>query len=183
VTRAAAVALAPMLALALLLAAPVACAVPTPEPAAGAAAGSAGGRPSAEVADAAAREAPPADAPLQFADAAEEARFRALAAELRCVMCQNQSLADSNALIARDLRTQVLALMREGRSDDDIRQYLVERYSDFVLYRPPMKPSTWLLWFGPALILLGGAATVVAVVRRRSVAAPVLPPREDEQEW
>ena len=180
-TRAAAVALAPMLALALLLAAPVACAVPTPEPAAGAAAGSAGGRPSAEVADAAAREAPPADAPLQFADAAEEARFRALAAELRCVMCQNQSLADSNALIARDLRTQVLALMREGRSDDDIRQYLVERYSDFVLYRPPMKPSTWLLWFGPGLLLLGGGIAVARIVRARSQRE--VPAPAEDQEW
>ena len=121
--------------------------------------------------------------PLRFADAAEEARFRALVAELRCVMCQNQSLADSDAPIARDLRAQVLEMMREGRSDDEIEAYLVERYSDFVLYRPPMKPSTWLLWFGPALILLGGAATVVAIGRRRSAAAPALPPREDEQEW
>jgi cytochrome c-type biogenesis protein CcmH len=124
-----------------------------------------------------------AQEPLRFADAAEEARFRALAAELRCVMCQNQSLADSNAQIAHDLRVQVLALMREGRSDAEIKDYLVARYSDFVLYQPPVKPSTWLLWFGPALILLGGAAVVVAIVRRRSAAAPAAPPREDEQEW
>ena len=121
--------------------------------------------------------------PLRFADAAEEARFRALAAELRCVMCQNQSLADSDAPIARDLRAQVLEMMREGRSDDEIQAYLVERYSDFVLYRPPMKPSTWLLWFGPGLVLVGGAATVVAIVRRRAAAAPPAPPAEDDQEW
>ena len=121
--------------------------------------------------------------PLRFADAAEEARFRALVAELRCVMCQNQSLADSDAPIARDLRAQVLEMMREGRSDDEIEAYLVERYSDFVLYRPPMKPSTWLLWFGPALVLVGGAATVVAIVRRRAAAAPPAPPAEDDQEW
>ena len=121
--------------------------------------------------------------PLQFADAAEEARFRSLAAELRCVMCQNQSLADSNAQIAHDLRVQVLALMREGRSDDEIKDYLVARYSDFVLYDPPVKPATWLLWFGPALILLGGLATVVVIVRRRSAGAPTVAPREDEQEW
>ena len=106
--------------------------------------------------------------PLQYRDAAEEARFHALAAELRCVQCQNQSLADSNAQIAHDLRLQVLALMREGKTDREIKDYLVARYSDFVLYNPPVRPSTWLLWFGPALILLGGAAVLVAVVRRRA---------------
>jgi cytochrome c-type biogenesis protein CcmH len=126
---------------------------------------------------------PAAGAPLSFENAAEEARFRALAAELRCVMCQNQSLADSNAQIAQDLRAQVLALMREGRSDDEIKAYLVERYSDFVLYQPPVKPSTWGLWFGPALILLAGAATLVVVVRRRGAAAPAVPPRDEDQEW
>ena len=124
-----------------------------------------------------------AAAPLRFADATEEARFRALVSELRCVMCQNQSLADSDAQIARDLRAQVLRLMRDGRSDAEIKDYLVERYSDFVLYRPPMKPSTWLLWFGPGLVLVGGAATVVAIVRRRAAAAPPAPPAEDDQEW
>ena len=121
--------------------------------------------------------------PLRFADAAEEARFRALVAELRCVMCQNQSLADSDAQIARDLRAQVLELMRDGRSDAEIEAWLVERYSDFVLYRPPMKPSTWLLWFGPALVLVGGAVTVFAIVRRRAASAPPAPPSDDEQEW
>lgn len=124
-----------------------------------------------------------AAAPIEFLDAAEEARFRALSAELRCVMCQNQSLADSNAGIAEDLRRQVLDLMREGKTDDEIRDYLVARYSDFVLYNPPVKPSTWLLWFGPALILLGGAGVLVTVVRRRAAAAPALPPSNDSQEW
>ena len=121
--------------------------------------------------------------PLRFADATEESRFRALVSELRCVMCQNQSLADSDAQIARDLRAQVLRLMRDGRSDAEIKDYLVERYSDFVLYRPPMKPSTWLLWFGPALVLVGGAVTVFAIVRRRAASAPPAPPADDEQEW
>ncbi|HEU0153676.1 MAG TPA: cytochrome c-type biogenesis protein [Arenimonas sp.] len=124
-----------------------------------------------------------AAAPFEFRDDAEEARFRALAAELRCVMCQNQSLADSNAQIAQDLRRQLLDLMREGKSDDEIKDYLVARYSDFVLYNPPVKPTTWLLWFGPALILLGGAAVLVVVVRRRAAAAPALPPSNDSQEW
>ncbi len=122
-------------------------------------------------------------APIEFRDAAEETRFRALSAELRCVMCQNQSLADSNAEIAEDLRRQVLDLMREGKSDDEIKEYLVARYSDFVLYSPPVKPSTWLLWFGPALILLGGAAVLAVVVRRRGASAPAAAPSEDSQEW
>lgn len=121
--------------------------------------------------------------PIKFTDDAEETRFRELAAELRCVMCQNQSLADSNAQIAHDLRMQVLTLMREGKSDPEIKDYLVARYSDFVLYSPPVRPATWLLWFGPGLILLGGAAVLVVVVRRRAAQAPAATPTEDSQEW
>ncbi len=121
--------------------------------------------------------------PIKFNDTAEEARFRALSAELRCVMCQNQSLADSNAQIAHDLRLQVLTLMREGKTDREIKDYLVARYSDFVLYNPPVRPSTWLLWFGPGVILLGGAAVLAVVVRKRSGSAPAAPPSEDSQEW
>ena len=121
--------------------------------------------------------------PIVFRDDAEEARFRALSAELRCVMCQNQSLADSNAQIAHDLRLQVLELMREGKTDREIKDYLVARYSDFVLYNPPVRPSTWLLWFGPGLVLLGGLAAVVVVVRRRAAQAPAANPSDDGQEW
>lgn len=129
-------------------------------------------------------------APLEFRDAAEEARFHALAAELRCVMCQNQSLADSNAQIAHDLRAEVLSLMRQGRSDDEVKQFLVQRYGEFVLYRPQVEAGTWLLWFGPLLLLLGGAGVVWRIVRARSRdAAPSAGPRGDadasrqEQEW
>ena len=121
--------------------------------------------------------------PIEYKDAAEEARFRALTAELRCVMCQNQSLADSDAQIARDLRLQVLDLMREGKSDAEIKAYLVDRYSEFVLYKPPVGPRTWLLWFGPALLLLGGAAVVVGIVRKRAAAAPANAPAPEDQEW
>lgn len=121
--------------------------------------------------------------PLQFRNAAEETRFRALAAELRCVMCQNQSLADSNAPIAHDLRTEVLRLMREGRNDAQVKDYLVERYSEFVLYRPPVRATTWALWFGPALVLLLGAGLVFMAVRRRAKRTPAAPPPEDTQEW
>ncbi|MEA9747095.1 cytochrome c-type biogenesis protein [Xanthomonas campestris pv. raphani] len=119
--------------------------------------------------------------PLQYRSAAEEARFHALTAELRCVQCQNQSLADSNAQIAQDLRREVLALMHEGRNDAQIRQFLVARYGEFVLYRPQVESRTWLLWFGPLLVLLLGGMAVALVVRRRSAAAPTT--SVDEQEW
>lgn len=105
--------------------------------------------------------------PIEYRSAAEEARFKALAAELRCVMCQNQSIADSNAPIAHDLRLEVLRLMREGRSDAEIKQYLVERYTDFVLYQPPLRAGTWLLWIGPFLLLLAGAVATAMVIRRK----------------
>ena len=123
--------------------------------------------------------------PLQFKDADEERRFHALVAELRCVMCQNQSLADSNAQIAVDLRREVLALMREGRNDRDIKDFLVQRYGEFVLYRPQVESSTWLLWFGPAVLLLVGGVVIAGIVRRRSAAVA---PRagddaRDDQEW
>jgi cytochrome c-type biogenesis protein CcmH len=121
--------------------------------------------------------------PMDYRDAAEEQRFRALTEELRCVMCQNQSLADSNAMIAHDLRLEILRLMREGKSDQQIKQYLVERYTDFVLYKPEVKPMTWLLWFGPGVLVIGGVAVILAVVRKRSRNAPISPPPEENQEW
>jgi len=106
--------------------------------------------------------------PMPFADHAQELRFQHLTATLRCPMCQNETLADSNAPIARDLRNQIFTMMQQGKSDAQIKQYLVDRYSDFVLYDPPLKPSTWLLWFGPLLILLGGGGVVVAALRKRN---------------
>jgi cytochrome c-type biogenesis protein CcmH len=119
--------------------------------------------------------------PLQFRDAAEEARFHALASELRCVMCQNQSLADSNALIALELRREVLDLIHQGRSDREIKDFLVQRYGEFVLYQPKVEGRTWLLWLGPVALLLAGAGVVAAVVRRRRPA--VAAPNDDGQEW
>lgn len=118
--------------------------------------------------------------PLAFQDRAEEQRFHGLVSELRCVMCQNQSLADSNAQIAQDLRREVFELMRQGRSDREIKAFLVQRYGEFVLYKPQFGASTWLLWLGPALLLLIGAAVVVRIVRRRS-RMPVAP--DPDQEW
>ncbi len=106
--------------------------------------------------------------PLPFKDHAEEVRYQHLTAQLRCPMCQNETLADSNAPIARDLRNQIFQLMQHGQTDAQIKQYLVDRYSEFVLYNPPVARNTWLLWFGPLLILLVGAAAVVATIRKRS---------------
>jgi cytochrome c-type biogenesis protein CcmH len=82
-------------------------------------------------------------------------------------MCQNETLADSNAPIARDLRNQIFKLMQQGKSDDEIKQYLVARYSNYILYDPPLKPGTVLLWFGPLAILLAGAGVVLVAIRKR----------------
>ncbi len=106
--------------------------------------------------------------PLPFKDHAEEVRFQKLTRELRCLVCQNENLADSNADLARDLRREVFQLMQSGKSDAEIKQYLVDRYSDFVLYDPPVQGSTLLLWFGPLAILLAGAAVVVTTIRKRN---------------
>ena len=133
-------------------------------------------------ADAAFAQAATDNAPQQFTNVAEERRFHALVSELRCVMCQNQSLADSNAQIAVDLRREVLALMRAGKTDAQVKDYLVARYGEFVLYRPQVEATTWLLWFGPALLLLAGGFVVAGVVRKRG-ARPATGPDDDNQEW
>lgn len=91
------------------------------------------------------------EAPL---DAAQDARYRALTQELRCLVCQNQNIADSNAPLAADLRDQVRAQIVAGRTDAEITRYLTDRYGDFVLYRPPFRRITLLLWLGPALLVL-----------------------------
>lgn len=125
--------------------------------------------------------------PLPFRDRAEEVRFQNLSAELRCPMCQNETLADSNAPIAHDLRRQVFEMIQAGKSDAEIKRYLVDRYSDFVLYKPPMQPSTWFLWFGPFVLLLAGALVVyVNVRRRRRLQAGATPPAsniDDGDDW
>lgn len=93
-----------------------------------------------------------ATAPLD--NATVEARLRQVATELRCLVCQNQTIADSQSGLAQDLRDEARALIRRGASDDEVRHYMTERYGDFVLYRPPVKPTTWLLWAAPALLAL-----------------------------
>jgi cytochrome c-type biogenesis protein CcmH len=110
-------------------------------------------------------------APLA-ADPALEARMEKLTKELRCLVCQNETLADSQADLAQDLRREVREKMREGMTDEQIKAYLVHRYGDFVLYRPPMKSTTWLLWFGPFLLLAGGIAGLVYFLQRRRRTLP-----------
>jgi cytochrome c-type biogenesis protein CcmH len=106
------------------------------------------------------------------ADPELEARMLALTAELRCLVCQNQTIADSHADLAVDLRNQVREMLRRGDSDKQIIDYMTARYGDFVLYRPPMKSTTMLLWFGPPLLLAGGLVALVLVLRRRSRLGP-----------
>lgn len=121
---------------------------------------------------------------LDFHDRAEEQRFQNLARQLRCLVCQNESLADSSADLAKDLRQEVFEQMRQGKSDAEIKSYLTARYSDFVLYNPPLRGGTFLLWFGPLLILLIGAAIVFRIVRRRGAAPRNLPPAAgSEDDW
>ncbi len=101
-------------------------------------------------------------------DATTEARLKALAEELRCLVCQNQTIADSNAPLALDLRNQIRGQIAEGRSDTQIRDYMVDRYGDFVLYRPPFKASTAILWIGPFALLALGLGIAIVIARRRA---------------
>lgn len=102
------------------------------------------------------------------ADPALEARVMRITSELRCLVCQNQTIADSHAGLAVDLRNQVREMLKDGQSDQQIMDYMTARYGDFVLYRPPVKTSTLLLWIGPAGMVIGGLAGLVWVLRRRS---------------
>jgi cytochrome c-type biogenesis protein CcmH len=110
--------------------------------------------------------------------AAFEARLKKLETELRCLVCQNQTLADSNADLASDLRREVREQALAGKNDSEIRDYLVARYGDFVLYDPPLKRTTWLLWFGPFALLAGGGVMWWQVLRRRQRAAAAAPTRD-----
>lgn len=101
-------------------------------------------------------------------DPALEARMLQIAAELRCLVCQNQTIADSHSGLAEDLRAEVRDMLRKGASNQEVLDFMTARYGDFVLYRPPVKTTTWLLWFGPAVLLVAGMVTLGLVLRRRS---------------
>ena len=110
----------------------------------------------------------------EAADPALEARMTRITAELRCLVCQNQTIADSNAGLAVDLRRETRAMLRQGKSDAEIIAYMTARYGDFVLYRPPLKASTLGLWAGPFVILAFGAWLLLRRLRRRPAAEPEL---------
>lgn len=123
--------------------------------------------------------------PLPFRDRAEELRFQQLTRELRCLVCQNENLADSHAPLAKDLRLQVFEQMQTGKTDAQIKDWLTDRYSDFVLYDPPLRGGTVLLWFGPLLVLLTGAIAIALIVRRRSrgIGFDTKPRNPTEDDW
>jgi cytochrome c-type biogenesis protein CcmH len=121
------------------------------------------------------------DAAPAAADPALEARVMALSAELRCLVCQNQTIADSNAGLASDLRDQVREQMRKGMSDAQIIEFMVDRYGDFVLYRPPLKATTLLLWFGPLLLLAAGVVALFYRMRQRRAEEPRLAPDDADR--
>lgn len=111
-----------------------------------------------------------ADTPVTFDSPVDEQRYEDLLEELRCLVCQNQSLSDSHAELAQDLRTEVYKMIVAGKENDAIVKFMVDRYGDFVLYKPPMKPTTWLLWFGPSLLIFIAFTVVVVAARRRRAA-------------
>ena len=119
-----------------------------------------------------------ADDPLEFTNPAQEQRYMALIEGLRCLVCQNQSLADSNADLAQDLRLEVYRLLMEGDDNEDIIKYLVARYGDFVLYRPPFKSTTYLLWLAPLIFLMIGICITISLIRKQQFHAL----NEEEQE-
>jgi cytochrome c-type biogenesis protein CcmH len=103
-------------------------------------------------------------------DPVVEQRLIAISEEMRCLVCQNESLAGSRAELAQDLRRELRELIRAGKSDAEIKEFMVSRYGDFVLYRPPVKPTTWLLWAGPFVLMIGGLIALVVYLRRRGQA-------------
>jgi len=110
-----------------------------------------------------------------FDDPVLQHRYESLNRELRCLVCQNQTIADSNATLAHDLRREVRDMIAAGKTDDEIREFMIERYGDFVLYRPRMTAQTFLLWAAPALLLLVGGVMLFRVVRRRAQESEIEP--------
>mgnify|MGYP000199758650 FL=1 len=105
-------------------------------------------------------------------DPVTEQRLITISEEMRCLVCQNESLAGSRSDLANDLRREIRILINEGKTDEQIRNFMVERYGDFVLYRPPIKPITWILWIGPFVLLLVGIIGLMVYLRRRNQSVP-----------
>ncbi len=117
----------------------------------------------------------------QFANPEQQEAYETLTSELRCLVCQNQTIADSNAELAADLRRQVYEMLQQGKSKQDIVQFMTDRYGDFVLYNPPFKLKTGLLWIGPVVFLLIGLITVFLFTRRKKTVATVEISAEKQQ--
>ena len=107
------------------------------------------------------------DEPVKFKDSLQEEQYYDLLEEVRCLVCQNQSLADSNAPLAQDLRNEIYEMVNSKKNNNEILDFLVKRYGDFVLYRPPLKKNTWLLWFGPFLILIIAISIGIIVIKKQ----------------
>ena len=118
----------------------------------------------------------------QFADDAERERYHVLTKELRCPKCQNQDIADSNAPIAADLRKEIFRMLGEGKDNQQIIDFMVDRYGDFVRYKPALNAKTALLWFGPAGLLFGGLVVIAVIVRRRRAQRTETPPSLSTEE-
>jgi len=116
----------------------------------------------------------------KFTDAQQEQEYRTLIEEIRCLVCQNQTIADSNAELAQDLRRQVYEMLQQGKTSDDIAGFLTDRYGDFVLYNPPFKAKTGLLWLGPIVFLVIGLVMLVLFSRNKNK-QEILEPSKDEQ--
>jgi cytochrome c-type biogenesis protein CcmH len=114
----------------------------------------------------------------QFANEAQELRYQALVGELRCPKCQNQNLAGSDAPIAKDLKDRTYQLLQDGKTDSEIRDYMISRYGDFISYKPPVRASTYVLWFGPFALLV--AVVLVLIWRRKKVTPPATHLNADE---
>jgi len=117
----------------------------------------------------------------EFANPQMEADYNTLILELRCLVCQNQSLSDSNAELAQDMRAKVYKMLNEGKTKTEIADFMVARYGDFVLYRPPVKSSTFLLWFGPLIFFVVAAFIVFSYIRRQSTEKPVIEEKEQKK--
>lgn len=114
-------------------------------------------------------------------DPVVEQRLVHIAEELRCLVCQNESLAGSRADLALDLKREIRQLIKQGKTDQEVRDFLVTRYGDYVLYRPPVKPTTWLLWGGPFVLLAAGLAGLIVFLRKRRPAEAALSPEDQRR--
>lgn len=119
---------------------------------------------------------------FEFDSPEKEKLFHKLSEELRCVVCQNQSIAESNAKLAQDLRHKIYSMLNEGKSEKEITDFMVQRYGDFVLYRPPLEPKTWILWFGPAIAFVFGLVFVVRLLKSQSAKKPAPDLSEEDLE-